>query len=100
MNRFRSLLILSCIAAIVLMSCPSALDACPTCKAAMKGGSHGGLAEGFYWSILFMMSMPFLILGSLSLMFYMSIKRAQRNGTSTAADVVGMSSTTVGAEIN
>ena len=37
--------------------------ACPTCKQALaeNGQSQDGLVRGYFWSILFMMSMPFLI---------------------------------------
>lgn len=54
------------------------LQACPTCKSGMADGSHSGLQEGFYWSILFMMSMPFFIIGGLSTMFYFSVRKAKR----------------------
>ncbi|HMP05614.1 MAG TPA: hypothetical protein PJ982_04635 [Lacipirellulaceae bacterium] len=52
--------------------------ACPTCKEDLAGSPQSqGLATGFYYSILLMMSMPFLILGGLGTVFYRSMKRAQ-----------------------
>lgn len=54
--------------------------ACPMCKAALGShdGSHGDLVGGFFWSILFMLSMPFLIFGSLSTYMYLLVRRARR----------------------
>ena len=58
--------------------------ACPTCKEAV--GEHGGnLVQGYFWSIIFMMSMPFLILSGLSTMFYLDVRRARRRQTEMAA---------------
>jgi hypothetical protein len=52
--------------------------ACPNCKENMAGDpTANGLARGFYYSILFMVSMPFLIFGSLSLYFYYLVRRAE-----------------------
>jgi heme/copper-type cytochrome/quinol oxidase subunit 2 len=51
--------------------------ACPTCKdnlAHDPASAH--LARGFYYSILFMVSMPFIIFGSLSAYFYWEFRRA------------------------
>lgn len=52
-------------------------DACPTCKEGLNEDG-GNLVRGYFWSIMFMMSMPFLILGSLSCMFYLDVRRARR----------------------
>jgi len=35
------------------------------------------LVRGYFWSIVFMMSMPFLLLGSLSSYFYLLIRKAR-----------------------
>ena len=51
-------------------------EACPTCKEGLaEGGGH--VARGYFWSILFMMSMPFLILGGLGSLFYLEVRRAR-----------------------
>jgi hypothetical protein len=57
----------------------SAADACPTCKAALAShdGAHGDIVGAYFWSILFMMSMPFTILGILSGIMYWQIRRAR-----------------------
>jgi hypothetical protein len=52
--------------------------ACPTCKDALAGGAQtAGMAEGYFWSILLMMSMPFLILGGLGGYFYLQVRAAR-----------------------
>src|SRR5688572_26637158 len=58
----------------------SVADACPTCKAALASddSSRGDLVAGFFWSILFMMSMPFILLGSFSTYMYLLVRRARR----------------------
>jgi len=61
--------------------------ACPTCRDALADSPQGqGLAQGFYYSILFMMSMPFIVLGTLVSVAYRSIQRAnvEQDGAPTA----------------
>lgn len=57
--------------------------ACPTCGNSIEH-TGGNLAEGFYWSILFMMSMPFLILGGLTLLCWLEIRKARRAAAASA----------------
>ena len=52
-------------------------SACPTCKESISENG-GNLVRGYQWSIIFMMSMPFLILGGLGTYFYLEIRRARR----------------------
>lgn len=75
MNGFRSRL--SAAAAIAALAFTRAALGCPTCGNSIEH-SGGNLAEGFYWSILFMMSMPFVILGGLTLLFWLEIRKARR----------------------
>jgi hypothetical protein len=53
--------------------------ACPTCKDGL--GEHDphyqSLAAGFNYSILFMLSMPYVILSTFGYCAYLSIKRAK-----------------------
>ena len=53
--------------------------ACPTCKEAIaeNGQSQEGLVRGYFWSIVFMMSMPFLIFGGLGYYFSSQVRRAR-----------------------
>lgn len=73
----------------------SVAAACPTCKDGLaQNDPHGqAIAAGYYYSILFMMSMPFAILGTFGGLAYLSIRRAQQAadlgsppGTQTVAD--------------
>ena len=56
-------------------------SACPTCKegVAANDPQHQSLAAGFYYSILFMMSMPYILLGTLGYVAYNSVKKAKLN---------------------
>ncbi|MBL8827634.1 MAG: hypothetical protein JNM18_11710 [Planctomycetaceae bacterium] len=51
-------------------------EACPTCKEALKSqAKYGNLPQAYMWSILFMMSMPFLLLGSFGAYIYVLCHR-------------------------
>ena len=54
-------------------------SACPTCREGLaENDPHGqSMAAGYYYSILFMMSMPFIILTTFGSVCYRSVKRAQ-----------------------
>ena len=54
-------------------------SACPTCREGLaENDPHGqSMAAGYYYSILFMMSMPFIILTTFGSCCYRSVKRAQ-----------------------
>ena len=59
-------------------------EACPTCKESVAENG-GNLVRGYFWSILFMMSMPFLIVAGLCTMFYLDVRRARRRLRETAS---------------
>lgn len=73
------ILLLAALLVIVALTAGDAA-ACPMCKAALGShdSGHGDLVGGFFWSILFMLSMPFLIFGSLSTYMYLLVRRARR----------------------
>ena len=53
--------------------------ACPTCKDNLAHDpASANLARGIYYSILFMISMPFLIFGTLCSYFYWEVCRARK----------------------
>ena len=59
-------------AAVLLLLCaiaPAALAACPLCKDAKSDSDYAGgtasLPSGFYYSIIFMVCAPFLVMGGL-----------------------------------
>lgn len=76
---WRRWLMLVLVAAILAAVAGEAV-ACPMCKAALgsQDRSHGDLVGGFFWSILFMLSMPFVIFGSLTTYMYVLVRRARR----------------------
>jgi hypothetical protein len=53
--------------------------ACPTCKDGLAQNDPQGrsLAAGFFYSILFMMSMPFVIVTTFGCFAYRAVKRAK-----------------------
>lgn len=78
-RRAAHLLLSAAVLSIVMLAATDAW-ACPMCKAALgsSGRNHGDLVGGFFWSILFMLSMPFLILGGLSAYMYRLVRQARR----------------------
>ncbi len=65
---------------ILLFSLGQEAWGCPTCKDGIDGGAAGGnLARGFYWSILFMMAMPFALIGSFAGYMYWQVRRARQS---------------------
>ena len=77
--RLRRCLRLAAVVAILAIMASDAV-ACPMCKAALgsQGRNHGDWVGGFFWSILFMLSMPFIIFSSLSAYMYVLVRRARR----------------------
>ena len=70
----------SFLAALALVAVLAAVaSACPTCKEGLDQNDpqHQSIAAGFYYSILFMMSMPYILLGTLGFVAYNTIKRAK-----------------------
>lgn len=65
--------------AIVLLIA-SVAAACPTCKEGLAQNDPQGqaLAAGYAYSVLFMMSMPYIVLGTFGSVAYYSIRRARR----------------------
>ena len=79
---FRVLAVLIAVSVVVLLAADPGL-ACPNCSTAVansESGEPGGTPVGFYYSILFMLGMPFLLLGGFGFAFYRLHKSA---GTAT-----------------
>ena len=64
---------------LLLVVMQSVALACPTCKDSLDQNdpARSNMVRGYFWSILFMMSMPFLILGGLGLLFYSEVRKAR-----------------------
>lgn len=64
----------------------TAVEACPTCKSALGNQQrYGNLPQAYMYSILFMMSMPFLLLGSFSAYMYYQIRQHRRRSPNAGA---------------
>jgi hypothetical protein len=90
--RLRTLIVALALVAVLAMMLTMATvaSACPTCKEGVDASdpNHKSLALGFYYSILFMMSMPYILLGTLGFVAYNSVKKAkaQQEAEATATD--------------
>jgi hypothetical protein len=71
-------------------------NACPTCKEGLAQNDPQGqsIAAGYYYSIIFMMSMPYIVLSTFISAAYLSIRRARKQTEAMAAgpNVEGASS--------
>jgi Na+-driven multidrug efflux pump len=76
------------VVALVLMIA-SVAAACPTCKEGLAQNDPQGqaLAAGISYSVIFMMSMPYIVLSSVGSYFYLSIRRARAAEAAAAANV-------------
>jgi hypothetical protein len=70
-------LVLPLLVLLLVIVCHGVASACPSCKdsLAYSDANHQTLVRGYFWSILFMMSMPFLILSGLGTYMYMLVRR-------------------------
>ena len=68
---------------------PAAAWACPSCKDGLEQGQEH-LIQSYFWSILFMMSMPFVIFGSLSAYFYYEVCRARARQMAAATSALSV----------
>lgn len=57
--------------------------ACPNCKDSLvhNDPTAAGIVQGYFWSIILMLSMPFLLLAALSTYFYILVRRARKQAT-------------------
>ena len=77
-NRVASSIFRVTVTVVFMVLVAQALSACPTCKDGMaQDPARINMVRGYFWSILFMMSMPFLIFGGLGYYFYREMKRLQ-----------------------
>ena len=62
--------------AIVIFVAAQVATACPTCKESLSANDPQ-MMRGYFWSIMFMMAMPFSILTAMSTYFYILIRKAR-----------------------
>ncbi len=86
---------------VVLLFVASTASACPTCKQALAQNdeSQQAIVSGYFYSILFMMSMPFVIVGTFGSMAWFAIRRGHAEQASGALDANGPSSFDSSSEI-
>jgi uncharacterized membrane protein len=67
------------LAIVLFAALGSVARACPTCGEALghQDAAHNGVAKGFYYSILFMMGMPYLVLATFCGCMYWKVRRAR-----------------------
>jgi hypothetical protein len=77
-SRWLRLAVMIAVAACFLLAAEGA-RACPNCTEGLAQNDPQGqsIAAGYYYSILFMMSMPFIILTTFGSFAYRSVKRAE-----------------------
>jgi uncharacterized paraquat-inducible protein A len=77
--RKNQLLMMFAIALLVAVTLTGEGWACPTCKSAISGDDPVSVARatGYFYSILFMMSMPFVIIGTFGGLAYFTIRKAR-----------------------
>ena len=73
----RRFLIAACVLGLLLVA--GVAKACPTCgEGLMQADPHAqSIAAGYKYSIIFMVTMPYLCLGTLGSIAYYSIRRAK-----------------------
>jgi len=81
MNRVTQSLIRSTAFIAALLFCMSIADACPNCKDGIANGNNLNLVKGYFWSIVFMMGTPFLLLGSIGTYFVILHRKGRKQRT-------------------
>jgi hypothetical protein len=86
-SNFAARFLIVTLAVTLVLALGTTAQACPTCGAGMAEGGEAGrkMLNSWFWSIMFMMSMPFAILGSLGGYMYWIVRKARRE---QAADLV------------
>jgi hypothetical protein len=76
-------------AILLVLVVESLASACPTCKDSLAANdpNRETLVRGYFYSIIFMLSMPFLIFTSLCAYFYYEVCKARRLKKNAVRDV-------------
>jgi hypothetical protein len=80
MNRIRRTALLTItLGTLMMLQGGGIARACPNCKEAvsLQSGEAGNLASGYNWSVLFMIAVPFSMMGTGAL----AIRRAAKRGS-------------------
>lgn len=78
--RAKKLVAVAILAVLIVGMLAGDVLACPTCKDGMSGNDPVSVARatGYFYSILFMMSMPFVIVSTFGGAAYLSIRKAKQ----------------------
>ena len=86
LHRIRIFLAASLPTAAIFLLLGGVACACPTCKDAIANDpASASLVRGYYYSILFMVSAPYVIFGSLAAYFYWQIRKARARQAAVAS---------------
>jgi hypothetical protein len=55
---------------------PALAEGCAVCWIGASSPDHDALARGFYWGLLFLMAMPFAVVGSIAGWLFYTHRRA------------------------
>ncbi len=77
MNRHYRLLARLLLVLVLIGVCCHIAEACPGCKDALAENdpNHVRMVRGYFWSILFMMGMPFALVGTFGAYCYLEVRR-------------------------
>ena len=95
-------LTLIAVALMLIVGCfANTASACPTCKDALAGDpANSSMVQGYFWSIIFMMSMPFLVFSTVAAYFYYEVCRARKQqAAATVAPINASPNSSAGPEI-
>ena len=66
-------------ALLLVVLCCSVAAACPNCSDGLADQTGGGdMVAGYFWSILFMMGMPFTIFTGIGGYMYLEVRKARK----------------------
>jgi heme/copper-type cytochrome/quinol oxidase subunit 2 len=70
-------LIAIALSAALVLALSSVAEACPGCADAQagQGADRANIVRGYFWSIVFMMSMPFMLIGGFGTYCYVQFKK-------------------------
>jgi uncharacterized paraquat-inducible protein A len=86
--------VIAAIVVVLVLMLASVAAACPTCKDGLaQNDPHGqSIAAGYAYSVVFMMTMPYMLLCTMGSLAYLSIRRArQAQAAGLAADATAQS---------
>ena len=74
-------------ALLLVVLCCSVAVACPNCSEGLADQTDGGdMVAGYFWSILFMMAMPFTIFTAIGGYMYLEVRKARKREEKSDAE--------------